>query len=383
MILLLAAPAGAQSRAAGTVGVTPRAGVVPRAVPASTGAPPPAAAWEASLPALQRAAFAVSHPAVPPRDVVRRAPGAAGARIAATASTARYPLGDGSGDSIAVSVSANCQEVCDAADPQAIAATVATFIHGPEVDLLTVQLDTPFELGFDCGFEAQSCYFSGEDRIVLSGDDDPAPDSASREFVLAHEYGHHVAEHRDMPAPFPAAIDWGTERWSSVEHVCQGHRAGALFPGDEGSHYYEDPGEAFAESFAFNRFPEAAVRWAWAPALRPSAASLSALRDDTLRPWLGRHSFTVSGRVPASGVAVQEFPTPFDGLISIGPVGHGGRGYELSIRDRSGRVLRSSRQGVSFRHRLDYTVCGQARLRVAVLAKGRPGRRYELTIQRP
>lgn len=322
-------------------------------------------------------------PVLPLRDTVRAAPGAAGARIAATASGARYSLGDGSADSIAVAVSAACQQECDAADPQAIASTIGTFIHGPEVDLLTVQLDTPFELGFDCGFEAQSCYFGGEDKIVLSGDSDPAPDSASREFVLAHEYGHHVAQHRGLPAPFPAAIDWGTERWSSVEHVCQGHRAGAFFPGDEGTHYYEDPGEAFAESFAFNRFPNAAVGWAWAPALRPSPESLRALRLDTLQPWRGRHSFTVSGRVPKNGVAVQEFPTPFDGQVSIGPAGERGLGYELSIRDHSGKVLRSSRQGVSSGHRLDYTVCGQSRLRVAVLAKGRPGRRFELTIQRP
>ncbi len=334
-------------------------------------------------PPEQRAAFAVPRPAVPLHDIVRAEPGAAGARIAATASSARYSLGDGSEDSIAVDVTAACQQECNAADPQAIASTIGTFIHGPEVELLTVQLDTPFQLGFDCGFEAQSCYFGGENKIVLSGNDDAAPDNASREFVLAHEYGHHVAQHRDIPAPFPAALNWGTERWSSVEHVCQGHRAGALFPGDEGTHYYEDPGEAFAETFAFNRFPDAAVEWAWAPVLRPSAASFRALRRDTLQPWLGRHSLTVSGRVPRRGAIVQEFRTPFDGRVSIGPVGDRGLGYELVIRNSSGKALRSSRQGVSFRHRLDYTVCGQSRLRVAVQATGRKGKPFELTIQRP
>ncbi|HYJ22472.1 MAG TPA: hypothetical protein VEW07_10665 [Solirubrobacterales bacterium] len=341
------------------------------------------AAAETRLPPEQRAAFALPRPAVPLHDVVREAPGAAGASIAATASSARYPLNDGSGDSIAVEVSAACREQCDAADPQAIANFVGTLIHGPEVNLLTIQLDTPFQLGFDCGFEAQSCYFAGESKIVLSGDADPAPDGAGREFVLAHEYGHHVAQHRDLPSPFPAAIDWGTERWASVVDVCEGSREGALFPGDEGSHYYEDPGEAFAESFAFNRFPEAAVAWAWAPALRPTPASLRALRRDVLRPWLGRHSFTVSGRVPRSGAVVQEFRTPFDGKVSIGPAGDRKLGYELLIRNRSGETLRSSRQGVSLRHRLDYTVCGQSRLRVAVRALGAAGKPFQLTIQRP
>jgi hypothetical protein len=356
MILLLAAPAVAEVRS-------------PAGTPRAT--------------AAQQAAFAAPRPAVPLRDLVRQAPGTAGARIAATASSARYPLNDGSTDSIAVSVSSDCAQECDAADPQAIAETIGTFIHGPEVNLLTVQLDTPFELGFDCGFEAQSCYFSGENKVVLSGNDDPAPDTASRDFVLAHEYGHHVAQHRDMPSPFPAAINWGPERWSSVEHVCQGHRAGTLFPGDEGSHYYEDPGEAFAESFAFNRYPEEGVKWAWALGLRPTAASLAALRRDTLRPWTGRQSVTVSGRVPKSGTVVREFRTPFDGRVSVGPVGEPGLGYQLVIRNRAGRPLRSSRQGVSFRHRLDYTVCGQSRLRVAVQATGRPSRRFRLTLQRP
>jgi hypothetical protein len=329
----------------------------------------------------QRAAFAVPRPSLPLRDVVRAAPGAAGARIAATASSERYPIDDGSGATIAVRVSADCAEQCDAADPQAIAHTIGSFIHGPEVDLLTVQLDTPFELGFDCGFEAQSCYFGGENKIVLSGDEDPGTDSASREFVLAHEYGHHVAQHRTMPAPFPAAIDWGTERWASVENVCQGDRSETFFPGDEGSHYYEDPGEAFAESFAFNRFPEAAVKWAWAPTLQPSAASLRALRKDTLRPWLGRHSFTVTGRVPRQGAIVHEFRTPFDGRVSISPAGGARLGYELTIRNHAGHLLRSSRQGLAPNRRLDYTVCGQSRLRVAV--QGRPGKRFRLLVQRP
>jgi hypothetical protein len=317
------------------------------------------------------------------RDAVFAGRGPAGAFVSATALGGRYALNDGSDDSIAVEVTAACREECDAADPQAIADAIGTFIHGPEVNLLTVQLDTPFQLGFDCGFEAQACYFAGENRIVISGSDDPAPDGAGREFVLAHEYGHHVAAHRDLPAPFPATIDWGTERWASVENVCRGHQAGDYFPGDEERNYYEDPGEAFAESFAFNRYPDAGVEWAWTSTLRPSAAALRALRRDVLRPWGGRRRFAISGRVRRGGTIVRGFRTPFDGRVSIGPVGRPRLGYELTIRNRAGKPLRSSRQGVSNHHRLDFTVCGQSRLRVAVRAKGRAGKRFRLTVQRP
>jgi hypothetical protein len=340
------------------------------------------AAAATRLPPAPRDLFDVPRPAVPPLDVVRQMPGEAGARIASTASGQRYSIGDGSEDTIAVDVTSACEQECTAADPQAIADTVGTFIHGAEVDLLTVQLDTPFQLGFDCGFDAESCYYSGENKIVLSGDEEVDSGGANREFVLAHEYGHHVAQHRQIPPPFGAAINWGTERWSSYEHVCQGHREGALFPGNEGSHYYEDPGEAFAESFAHNRFPDMPVSWSWDPALRPNAAAFRAIRADTLSPWEGRTSFTVSGRVPRRGAAVEEFRTPLDGEVSVGPA-NPSLGYELAIRSPSGKVLRNSREGVSFHHRLDYTVCGQSRLRVAVQAHGAPGRKFHLTIQRP
>src|SRR4029077_15043129 len=96
------------------------------------------------------------------RDVVLGEPGAAAARISASASSQRYSIGDGSDATIAVSDTQACAEQCQMTDPQRIASFIGTLIHGDEVDLLTVQLDTEFELGFDCGFGAEACYFSGE-----------------------------------------------------------------------------------------------------------------------------------------------------------------------------------------------------------------------------
>ncbi len=317
------------------------------------------------------------------RDTVIERPSAGSARISASAEAGRYPIDDGSGETVAISVTAACQESCDAADPQQIADFLGTLVHGDEMELLTVQLDTPTQIEFDCGSGAQACYYGGENKIVLGGDSSSAPDGASREFVLAHEYGHHIARHRESPPPFPAAIDWGTARWSSYENVCRGSRTGALFPGNEGLHYFRDPGEAFAESYAHMRFPEAEVPWRWVSSLRPDAGAFEAIREDVLNPWFGRTVVNLSGRVPPreGGPLVRAFRTPLDGVVSLRPTPH--PDYSLSLLNPAGRVLRSSRQGLSFRHQLNYTVCGQSHLRVALRASDRLGGAFKLQIQRP
>lgn len=317
------------------------------------------------------------------RDTVIETPSVGSARISASSETGRYPVDDGSGETVAISVTEACQAACDAADPQQIADFLGTLVHGPEMDLLTVQLDTPSQIEFDCGYGAEACYYGGENKIVLSGDDTAAPEGASREFVLAHEYGHHIARHRESPSPFPAAIDWGTPRWSSYEHVCQGSRAGALFPGNEGLHYFRDPGEAFAESYAHLRFPESRIPWRWVRSLKPDAAAFLAIREDVLDPWLGRSAFGLRGRLPPrhDGPAVRAFRTPLDGTVSLRAGGE--PRYDLNLMNPAGRVLRSSRTSPGTGRQLNYTVCGQSKLRVAIRSSHRLGGAFELQIQRP
>jgi hypothetical protein len=317
------------------------------------------------------------------RDTVVETPSVGSARISASSSEGRYPIDDGSGETVAISVTDACQAACNAADPQRIADFLGTLIHGPEMELLTVQLDTPAQIEFDCGYGAQACYYSDENKIVLSGDDTTAPEGASREFVLAHEYGHHIARHRESPSPFPAAIDWGTPHWASYEHVCQGSRAGALFPGNEGLHYFRDPGEAFAESFAHLRFPESNVPWRWVHSLKPDAAAFRAIREDVRDPWLGRRAFGLRGRLPPrrDGPALRAFRTPLDGTVSLRPAGE--PRYDLSLLNPAGHVLRSSRTGFGAGRQLNYTVCGQSKLRIAIHASRRLGGAFKLQIQRP
>lgn len=319
--------------------------------------------------------------AMRPRDTVIATPDPGSARISATAETSRYPI-DAGGETVAIGVTSACRASCTDAGPEQIAAFLGTLVHGPEIELLTVQLETPSQIGFECGYGAQACYYGGGNKIALSGNDAPAPDGASRDFVLAHEYGHHLARHRRSPAPFPPAIDWGTARWASYEDVCRRSRTGSLSAGAFGLRYFRDPGEAFAEAYANLRFPDSGVPWRWPRALKPDAGALRAIREDVLDPWRGRTSLRLRGRLPGRHArpTVRNFSTPIDGMVSLRPTGR--RRYSLSLLSPAGRVLRRSRHGHSLRHRLNFTVCGQSALRLALRSLRRPAA-FKLQIQRP
>ncbi len=329
--------------------------------------------------------FGVPVPSVPVRDVVFTHTNLAAARESASASQRRYPVHDGKGRKVTIGVSAACRSVparCDAANPQKVASFLGTIAHGDEMNSLRVELVTDDEMASVCGQGALACYYSGRDQMYLSGNDYPNPsDGATRNFVLTHEYGHHLADHRRNP-PFRPTIDWGTKRWSSLERVCQGARAGAYFPGDEGSHYYRNPGEAFAESFADYRFP-GKVRWQWTESLRPSRASFAAIRLDAIRPWKHRTRLVDSGSLGRGGPqrAVARIATPLDGVLSIGLKAQARAGYSLALRNHAGRVLRAA-SGSGPHEKVNYTICGQARVKV-IVTRVHGGGSFRLAVRRP
>ena len=303
---------------------------------------------------------------------------------AATASAQRYPVHDDRGRTVEIAVSPFCNPVtCNAADPQQIADFLGTLAHGDEMTLLNVQVVTDTEISDQCGFGAGACYYPGGNTMLISGNDTTGPDGATREFVIAHEYGHHVAQHRRNP-PFEPAIDWGTKRWATYERVCQGVQRGVFFPGDEANHYRQNPGEAFAESFAFNRFRNAPVKWGWIDSLKPDADAFRAIREDTLRPWRHRVRFVLSGRMPAHGrdSVPQGFGTPLDGTLSLGLHGPPLAEFDLLLRDRKGNLLAAS-HNIGANEFIHYTICGQARLRAVVKRNGPVGGPFRLVVRRP
>ncbi len=127
------------------------------------------------------------------------------------------------------------------------------------------------------------------------------------------------------------------------------------------------------------------IAWRYAAALHPTPAAFAAIRQDTLNPWQGRKRFTLSGHVPArgEGAAVESLRTPLDGTVSLRPSSLRRHGYELALRSRAGRLLRSSRHGLNPHHQLDYTVCGQHRLSLQIRSTRPHGGPFRLQIQRP
>ena len=195
--------------------------------------------------------------------------------------------------------------------PEQVAALIGSFVHGAELSRLSVMITTPSGAGSLCSAGQPACYlpFDGQ-LMVVPGEQ---PDNAMPlEMMIAHEYGHHVAANRDND-PWTASF-WGTKRWATAEGVCGGVAAGTAFPGAGGEQYWSNPGEAFAQAYAFMHYPEE-VPWWWRIA-EPDAEAYAAIRADVEQPWAPT-SGGVSGGCRTATTSSRSRRT----LRSTGPTG--------------------------------------------------------------
>jgi len=310
-----------------------------------------------------------AHP--PVRDAIV-ARGSRSARGVETAAAAQFETPDG----YMITVRWGDTSPYGPADAQAMVDFLATLLHGTEMRSLSVFLATSSELDVVCGPEAISCYSPLEEEIIIAGDPGSS-DGLTREFVIAHEYGHHVANNRNN-APFPA-LWFGPKYWATQQHVCEGVAAGRYQP--LGS-YYRRPGEAFAESFAFYHYPDD-TPWEWLLFPHPNAASLGALRRDTLSPWhkriTGRVIRGIGGRDVADAFLVH---TPLDGRLTLKLRAHNGSDLDMYVLARKKLVLFARATGSRARKKINLIICGASGVRVLVVAD-HGGGRYTLKALRP
>jgi hypothetical protein len=268
-------------------------------------------------------------------------------------------------------------------DAVALAQKWASFFgslpHGSELELVTAYVAPLAEVRRMCSNDdVLGCYRG--DVLVTAGD---APTwLLPATSVAAHEYGHHVAAHRNN-APW-RSLDWGAKRWATRMDVCPRVLAGTAFPGNEALDYSFNPGEAFAETYrVLVETNGAAAGFDWPivdPSFRPDDAALAALRADVVDPWTGSTVTTVHTRFKGSARRwTATLETALDGDLSI----RIDKPDDVSLVSEDGRtVLARSTWTSAGGKEVHYRICGARHVQVRVSRSiARP--RFTLRITKP
>ena len=258
--------------------------------------------------------------------------------------------------------------------PQTWADFVAGLIHGPEVSSLTVYIATLAEVEDICGGEALGCY--GPDRMISMGETMYGVTAAE---VVRHEYGHHIAYHRQSP-PW-TAIDWGPKNWASAQNVCARAAAGSVFPGDEGYQYRLNPGEGWAETYRLLDERRAGVTGSgWQivdQSFYPDDPALLAAERDVVQPWTTTRTASYRNRFAAGGKRLWKIPlvTPLDGTAELTVSLPRGGLYKVALVDPARKTVVATGLWASRTvQRIVTNVCGQRALTLRITQKGAFGR---------
>lgn len=260
------------------------------------------------------------------RDIVLNAP-PGHARAAATQTPDETPVTAPDGSVVYVSVADDYAP--DVGSVETYVAFLASLAHGPELSQLHLRLVSPDQMRSECGHaDVLACYRAFDDLMIVPGRTQLTKTGPSPEYLLAHEYGHHLANHRLDP-PWQG-IELGPKRWSSLVRACSRITHHVLSPSAQGSGYLLNPGENWAEVYAHLRFPSAP--WTFTPLLRPTAAALVAARRDITDPWTHPKLRTSIATLSAHHVrAALRLALTLDGSISATVAGPARGRAELSL----------------------------------------------------
>jgi hypothetical protein len=242
---------------------------------------------------------------------------------------------------------------------------VGSLLHGDELEDVTFVMVAPPEIAGWCGPHAAACYAPIVPYMIIAPSEDPGGPMTAKA-ILAHEYGHHVANSRSN-APW-SALFYGTKRWASYVDVCAATLAEQFFPGDGFEHYGLNPGEGFAEAYrVVNERRRGAVEAPWRlvdERFYPDAAASALIEQDVLNPWTAHNTATYRGRFTPGGPNRHSFEvaTGLDGIATA------------SVRAPNGAKFRVTQSMA--------TVCGQ-RITYFTVRRVKGFGKFVLSVSRP
>ena len=152
---------------------------------------------------------------------------------------------------------------------------------------------------------------------------------------------------------------------ASYEDVCARTEEGTAFPGDEGSHYSQNPGEAWADT---NRMLNGGSPnlWQFDPGFFPNSTDFRLAKEDILQPWPGNTLYQATGRFGSQSRS-RSLPLilPDDGRhASIKLVAQDTLRANLYLY--AGGALIAKATGPSRSHAIRFSICGGRHARVRV-----------------
>jgi hypothetical protein len=256
-----------------------------------------------------------------------------------------YAIKDGS--SVSAAISDSYGNSLDASVARSYVDFLDSLDHGPELADLKVFVAPAAEVLAECGGQdgTLACYDSRSKLMVVPGEQTTtaAASGVTTSYVIAHEYGHHIAASRSN-APFNA-FSFGPKYWASYEQVCNRASNGLLAPGNESQNYLSNPGEGWAETYAHLRYPD--VAWQFNPIMQPDAGAYDAARKDVLTPWTANTTRVFKGAFSKRGTRTHRFrfDLTLDGALQVRLKGPRNSNYDLFLSSNGQSEGRTSNAG--------------------------------------